>query len=52
MIRQGRDATIGIEISLLDHFKAAGAKGHQTPINAVLVSYVRVRKRNSDDETV
>ena len=40
--------TLQVKKSALDHFKAAGAKGYQTRINAVLESYVRARERNSD----
>ncbi len=40
--------TLRVKKSVLDHFKAGGAKGYQTRINAVLESYVRARERNSD----
>ena len=43
--------TLRVKKSVLDYFKAQGAqgaKGYQTRINAVLESYVRARKRNSD----
>jgi len=35
--------TLRIKKSVLDHFKAKGAKGYQTRINAVLESYVRAQ---------
>jgi len=37
--------TLRIKKSVLEHFKAKGAKGYQTRINAVLESYVRAQKQ-------
>ena len=37
--------TLRIKKSVLAHFKAQGAKGYQTRINAVLESYVRAQKQ-------
>ena len=33
--------TLRVKKDVLDHFKAAGTKGYQTRMNAVLESYVR-----------
>ena len=41
--------TLRIKKSVLEHFKAHGAKGYQTRINAVLESYVRAQKQKSGD---
>jgi len=41
--------TLRIKRSVLEHFKAQGAKGYQTRINAVLESYVRAQKQKSSD---
>ncbi len=40
--------TLRIKKSVLDHFKAGGAKGYQTRINAVLESFVRARERSGN----
>lgn len=42
--------TIRIKKSVLEHFKAEGAKGYQTRINAVLESYVRAQKQKSSNQ--
>ncbi len=41
--------TLRIKKSVLEHFKAKGAKGYQTRINAVLESYIRAQKQKSSD---
>jgi uncharacterized protein (DUF4415 family) len=43
-----RHVTLRIKESVLDYFKAQGAKGYQTRMNAVLESYVRAQKENQD----
>ncbi len=40
--------TLRVKKSVLDYFKAQGAKGYQTRINAVLESYVRAQEQNRD----
>ncbi len=40
--------TLRLKKSVLDYFKAQGAKGYQTRINAVLESYVRTQEQNRD----
>ena len=40
--------TLRVKKSVLDHFKAQGAKGYQTRINAVLESYVRAQQQKRD----
>ena len=37
--------TIRVKKSVLDYFRAAGAKGYQTRMNAVLESYVRTQEK-------
>ena len=41
--------TLRIKKSVLEHFKAKGAKGYQTRITAVLESYVRAQEQKSRD---
>ena len=38
-----QQVTIRVKRSVLDYFKASGAKGYQTRINQVLESYVRAQ---------
>jgi len=42
--------TLRIKKSILKHFKAKGAKGYQTRINAVLESYVRAQEQKNRDQ--
>ncbi len=42
--------TLRIKKSVLEHFKAKGAKGYQTRINAVLESYVRAQEQKNRDQ--
>ena len=42
--------TLRIKKSILEHFKAKGAKGYQTRINAVLESYVRAQEQKNRDQ--
>ncbi len=42
--------TLRIKKSVLEHFKAKGAKGDQTRINAVLESYVRAQEQKNRDQ--
>lgn len=43
--------TLRVKKSVLDHFKAGGAKGYQTRMNAVLESYVRAIERQDAKES-
>lgn len=42
--------TLRIKKSVLEHFKAKGAKGYQTRINTVLESYVRAQKHKRGNQ--
>lgn len=42
--------TLQIKKSVLNHFKAKGAKGYQTRINAVLKSHVRAQDQKDSDQ--